>query len=926
MFYPFYPVSLAHYLDMEELIYIIDKTRSEEDETLVIKIQLAKRNGFILSPLESQPPLTLERLNALDAPKDVSILPFLINEENAYLKKNSGRSIDRKFPPLSFIRISPKETLQAFKLFATTGKLYYNNKALVIDLHTKSDFYYSLNEIEGKQITSAMIKSGSQEFDLSTCDLVGKGPPRYFIKGPTLKILATDISWKDLNGSSEGKYRPIHDLIEEAEEDPEAPRVVINTPLLLPKSIEPLPVLVLKDRLGAFAELQMDYGQENSISYHDPANTLQNKSIKRLPTVEAAWEKDLLETDFIRKTVGTSHYYCPLDKVEKSIAFLLEIGWQIRDWRGNCVLLQHHLDLQAEANNNHILIKGKIHYGTFEADLKDIIGAFNRRERFAEIAPGHVALLPNSWEQNGMESLVEEGEIVDDGLRMKKNRIGSLAPLFEAQPKIELDRDIKQLSEKINLFQGIQRIDPGNGFQGDLRPYQKEGLNWLSFLFEFGFHGILADDMGLGKTVQVIAFLSTLKIENPVLIVVPTSLIFNWKKEFERFLPSLDIQIHHGSKRAKGPDELTKSQVIITTYTTLRLDFPLLSQLPYSCLFLDEAQAIKNARTQTSQLVTRLNSGFRLSITGTPIENHIMELWSHFNFLMPDLFGDEKTFESEVQAGMSDPRFHRRIRRKIRPYLLRRRKEDVAKDLPEKIEQAVWVEMGEGQRGIYESFLTGVRKRLLGKVSADGIAKHRIEVLEAIMRLRQICCHPLLVPGKGMDESAAESLESAKLDILIQDLETAIDEGRKVLVYSQFTSMLALIGGRIKEKGWKSVYLDGSTQNRENVVAEFQENPEINLFLISLKAGGIGLNLTAADYVFLYDPWWNNAVENQAIDRAHRIGRKDTVIAKRYIMAESIEEKMMKLKSAKSALATDILDEHGVVGTLSTDDLLFLLS
>jgi SNF2 family DNA or RNA helicase len=897
---------------MEELIYTIDQKLTAQDESLVIKIQVAKRENFILTPLseQEQPQLTQERLNALTSAKDASLITFLISEEAAYLKKNTGRSIDRKFTPLNAIHISPKETLQALKLFMMNGKLHFNNKALVIDLYGKTTCYYSLDKSEDTQKITAFIKTNDNDFPLTSCDYVAKGPPRLIIKGVSLKLLSTDISWKDLKGAFEGKYRPIHELIEEANDDPEAPRVNINTPVHVPITTEPLPVLILKDRLGAFAELKMDYRRPTLVPYHDSPHETIDSSIKRLPLLEAAWEKDLLETDFIKKMVGTSHYYCPLDKVAKSIAFLLEIGWQVRDGHGNKILLQNSIDLQAEAKANHMIIKGKIHYGAFEANLSEIVGAFNRRERFAEIAPGHVALLPNSWEQSGLDNLLEEGEIIGDGIRMKKNRIGSLASLLETQPQIRLDQDLQQLTQRIQSFQGTENVEPGKAFTGYLRPYQQEGLNWLSFLHDFGFHGILADDMGLGKTVQVIAFLSTLTIEKP------TSLIFNWKKELQRFLPSVKIHIHHGNTRM---DSLEKeSGIIITTYATLRLDYSVFSQIEYSCLFLDEAQAIKNANTQTAQTVARINADFRLSITGTPIENHIMELWSHFKFLMPDLFGDEKSFASEVQAGMSDPRFHRRIRRKIRPFLLRRRKEEVAKDLPEKIEQVVYVEMGEAQRATYESFLSGVRKNLLGKVSLDGISKHRIEILEAIMRLRQICCHPLLV--------GSESTESAKLDILLEDLETAIEEGRKVLIYSQFTSMLSLIGAKIKEKGWKSVYLDGSTQNREKVVTEFQENPEISLFLISLKAGGIGLNLTAADFVFLYDPWWNNAVENQAIDRAHRIGRKDTVIAKRYIVAESIEEKMMKLKAAKSALATDLLDDNTVVGGLSSDDLLFLLS
>jgi superfamily II DNA or RNA helicase len=901
---------------MEELIYLIDKTRSEQDELLVIKIQLAKRNNLILSPLEDQPVLSQEKLKALSTTKDASLIPFLVQEEINYLKKNAGRSIDRKYTPLNTIHISPKETLQALKLFAMSGKLHFNAKAVVIDLYSKTEIYYSLNE---SQKITALIQSGEQIFDLSTCDGVFKGPPYFIIKGVSLKILSTDISWKDLKNAFKGEFRSIQELLRESKEDHENPRVSVNVNVHTLVNPEPLPVLILKDRLGSFAELFMDYGTSKFVPYDDIPGAITDKSIKRTIALEAAWEKDLLETDFIRKTVGTSHYYCPLDKVAKSIAFLLEIGWQVRDWRNNRILLQTDLYLNSETNKEHIIVKGKVHYGNFEANLKDIVGAFNRRERFTEIAPGHAALLPDSWGSTGLDGLVEEGEIASDGIQLKKNRIGSLALLFESHPKMHLDRNVELLKKQILSFEGIQSKKPSSNFLGTLRPYQQSGLNWLSFLHDFGFHGILADDMGLGKTVQVIAFLSTLKLQNPALVVVPTSLIFNWKKELERFLPSMQIEVHHGLQRRNIIEN--HSQVIITTYTTLRLDFSLFSQMHYSCLFLDEAQAIKNASTQTAQLLSRLNADFRLSITGTPIENNMIELWSHFNFLMPDLFGDEKSFAAEVQAGMSDSRFHKRIHRMIRPFLLRRKKDEVAKDLPEKIEQIVYIEMGEGQRIIYESFLIGVRKGLLSKVSTEGITKHRIEVLEAIMRLRQICCHPLLVSS-----SEDTATESAKLEALMEDLDTAIKENRKVLVYSQFTSMLSLIGAKVKKQGWKSVYLDGSTKNREKVVNEFQENPEINLFLISLKAGGIGLNLTAADYVFLYDPWWNNAVENQAIDRAHRIGRKNTVIAKRYIITESIEEKMLKLKEAKSALAADVLDDDAVVEGLSSNDLLFLLS
>lgn len=910
---------------MEELFYTIDKERSNLENSLVIKIQVGSRIGLEYKA-KDQKPLTQDALNRLATPRDHAILSFLFKEEIAFAKKN--RSAIDKNTPFNLIHVAHQSTPELLKLFAISGKLCFNEKQIVIDLFGKTEFYYFIDTSKSKIIAEGRIKTSSQEFNVESCDFICKGPPHWYIKGVTLKFISTDISWKDLKTTFDLQPRPCQELIEESKQDPEAPRAILNEPDFKFQEREPFPILILKDRLGAFADLWMNYGSDAElISMHDHSKLVLNHQggtlCKRQLLAEQAWEKDLLETNFIKKSVDSTHYFCPVDKVAKSIAFLLEIGWQVRDHKGNNILLHNHIELAAENNPKEILIKGKLHYGSFQANLTEIIGAFNRRERFAQIAPGHVALLPQNWEQSGLDVLSEEGEIIGDAVRIKRNSIGALSRLFESHQNIDLDTSLLQLKDRLETFQGIETALPAPNFTGTLRPYQQEGLNWLTFLHDFGFHGILADDMGLGKTVQVLAFLSRLELRSPALIIMPTSLIFNWKKEIERFLPGVPFIIHHGPGRIKNPDILNRPHLILTTYTTLRLDFSILSQFSYECIILDEAQAIKNAHTQTSQLVKQLNGSFRLSITGTPIENNLQELWSHFHFLIPDLLGTEESFKAEVLAGTSDSRFHKRIKKKIRPFLLRRRKEDVAKDLPERIEQTVWVEMSEGQRAIYEEFLSGVRQNLIKKVNIDGASKHRMEILEAIMRLRQICCHPLLVGA----EEGRTNLESAKLDILLSDIETALSEGRKVLIYSQFTSMLALIGKRLKENQWNYVYLDGQTQNREKVVSQFQENPDIPLFLISLKAGGIGLNLTAADYVFLYDPWWNNAVENQAIDRAHRIGRKETVIAKRYIISESIEEKMMKLKAAKSSMAAGLLeDETGVPTSINADDLLYLLN
>lgn len=920
-FYLNFILNQGTFFPMEELIYTIDRDPAEAIPGLIVKLLVAERHGFTLNALTKQPALTKNRLASLATAKDSSSLPFLIDEEAAFLKRTKKQLIDSALTSLNLIHISPRSVYQALKLLSTTGKVFLDGKPLVIDLHTKNHFHYKIASENGKTTVEAAITSGAETVPLAACSFIGQGSPHCFVKGASLKFFSNDVDWKDLQNAFKGVFRPAKDLIAEADDDEEAPRVTIEGPLPIQQHDEPLPVLQLKDRTGAFADLSMRYGN-TLLPYPPNAHPAFEKgtqpAIKRHPAAETAWEKDLLETDFIKKIVAGSHYYCSMDKAAKSLAFLLEIGWEIYDWKGNRVLMAGTAALEAHAAGNSVEIKGKMRYGEFEADLKDIIGAFNKKERFAQIAPGHSALIPPSWERADLAIIAEEAEIESGTLVMKKNRLGAIGALFEANPAMAVGQGLDNLKQSLESFRGIRESDPGAAFSGALRPYQKGGLNWLCFLRDFGFNGMLADDMGLGKTVQVIAFLSTADLYAPVLIVVPTSLLFNWKKELEKFLPSYKVHLHHGSGRTKDPNALDAPQIIITTYATLRLDLSLFERLELQYLILDEAQAIKNASTQSFQAVARLNSPFRLSITGTPVENHLMELWSHFCFLMPDLFGKEADFAAEVNASASDPRFMRRIKRQIRPFVLRRTKEEVAKDLPEKIEQTIWVEMGEKQRELYETYLSGARTQLLEKVRLDGIGKHRMEVLETIMRLKQICCHPLLVNGQ-------EERGSTKLDALMQDLETVVEEGKKALVYSQFTSMLKLIGKGLGEKGWKFVYLDGSTDNREKVVDTFQNDPTVQIFLVSLKAGGVGLNLTAADYVFLYDPWWNSAAENQAIDRAHRIGRKETVIAKRYLSSESIEEKIMKLKEAKSALASGLFDDGAEASVLTADDLLFLL-
>lgn len=918
---------------MSELVYSIDKLQTENEGAFVIKIEEASKEGVAYTFPEKTRPLYPNIIKKLATPRDEPAISWLMQEELKFQKRITGRLPVESTTAFNTIHIPYQQSFKTLKLLAGTGKLFFNRKQLVADLFTNVDFYFKVDATPNAPATiSGHIKTNDRDFNICECDFICAGPPHWFIKGVMLQVIATDVSWNMLHQAFSKptllSLEKIKDSIPDEEDTVhKSPKIIYtgNSASILENITDPLPVLILKDRTGAFADLWMEYGNhrvESLCQGTHPSTTPTNLKTRNL-NAELAWQKDLLETDFIQKIVGTSHYYCPLNKVAKSLSFLLEVGWKIIDWKGNRVVHQSGENLAISAEHETILITGKVKYDAFEADLSNVVGAFNRKERFVELGSGVVGLLPDSLEQSGLTGIAEEGEIVSGAIKISKNRIGSLSGLFETNPSVTMDASIAELRDRLKSCQGLVHVAAGKTFHGELRPYQQEGLNWLAFLYNYGFHGLLADDMGLGKTVQVLAFLSQIPLSGPILIVLPTSLIFNWKREVERFLPGWSVYLHHGPLRSKVKKELPSQGIILTSYTTLRLDLPLLSQIDYQSVILDEAQAIKNPQTQISQAVWALQARFRLSITGTPIENSLNELWAHFRFLIPDLLDSEKEFAGEIQASAADSRFLQRIKRKIRPFILRRKKEEVAKDLPERIEQVVWVEMGSAQRKVYDDFLAGVRGNLFKKVDLEGIAKHRMEIFEAILRLRQICCHPLLVASQ-LDDSP--SFESSKLDALLEDIETAVAEGRKMLVYSQFTSMLSLIAKAVNEKGVRYTYLDGSTVDREKVVLQFQQDPAIPLFLISLKAGGIGLNLTAADYVFLYDPWWNEAVENQAINRAHRIGRHDIVIAKRYVVVETIEEKMMKLKAAKRTLSQDLLENDMALPNMTEEDFRFLFS
>ena len=541
------------------------------------------------------------------------------------------------------------------------------------------------------------------------------------------------------------------------------------------------------------------------------------------------------------------------------------------------------------------------------------------RRLTAELPDGRRIVLPMARIRPIVQALIElhDGEPLDAEGKLKLSRFDAvrLADLQAADAASQLrwlsGETLLDLGHKLRDFSGIKQVEPPVGLNAELRAYQREGLSWLQFLREYHLGGILADDMGLGKTVQTLAHVLLEKewgrLDRPVLVIAPTSLVGNWQREAKQFAPALRVLALHGVQRKQHFSAMAGHDLIVTTYPLLSRDRDALLAQEFHLLVLDEAQNIKNARTQAAQLVQQLKSRHRLCLTGTPMENHLGELWSQFHFLQPGLLGDERLFKKLYRVpieknGDNDRRAH--LIRRIAPFILRRTKGQVMKELPPKTEIVRSVALAGAQRDLYETVRLAMNDKVRAAVASRGLSGSHIVVLDALLKLRQICCDPRLLKLEAAEKAAGES---AKLSLLMDILPEMLEEGRRVLLFSQFTSMLELIEAELHERGIHYLKLTGETQNRTALVERFQRG-DAPLFLISLKAGGVGLNLTAADTVIHYDPWWNPAVENQATDRAHRIGQDKPVFVYKLIIEGSVEEKIMAMQARKAELAAGILD------------------
>ncbi|MGE0129837.1 MAG: SNF2-related protein [Blastocatellales bacterium] len=657
-------------------------------------------------------------------------------------------------------------------------------------------------------------------------------------------------------------------------------------------------------------------------------------------------------------------------KLPRIVRELVAEGWHV-EAEGKTFRNPGEIKVQVSSGIDWFELHGSVDFGGTSAMLPELLAALKRGDGMVKLGDGTYGMLPEEWmKKYGL--IAGLGEAHEDHLRFRKTQIGVLDALLAAQPEADFDEAFARARDELKRFDGIKPADPPEEFIGELRPYQKDGLGWINFLRQFGFGGCLADDMGLGKTVQVLALLEerrrlreetgrrgdratgrkkdkgervseTAKSNGagqdesddssvaqsprrpiaPSLVVVPKSLVFNWKAEAARFTPKLRVLDHTGQLRQKeSAEHFDDYDLILTTYGTLRNDAVVFKDLRFDYIILDEAQAIKNADTASAKAARLLQSDHRLTLSGTPVENHLGELWSMFEFLNPGMLGAASVFKLTGAAARNpDAETRKLLAQALRPFILRRTKDQVAKDLPAKQEQTIFCELEPKQRKLYNELRDHYRNTLLDRIARDGIAKSKMHVLEALLRLRQAALHPGLIDKKRVKE------DSAKLDMLLPQLIELFEENHKVLVFSQFTSFLSILRGKLDKEKIEYEYLDGKTRDRQARVEKFQNDPDCKLFLISLKAGGLGLNLTAAEYVYLLDPWWNPAVEAQAIDRAHRIGQTRQVFAYRIIARETVEEKVLALQRTKRDLADAIINaDNSLIRNLAKEDLELLLS
>ncbi len=933
-----YPSSLGAYAVSGDKWSEVQRVAASENPAQVACEVLAQRSewkGFV-QPYRSNDPLELVNLS----PTACQVVQALLQQSSYYYYYN-------RYSPISLNNLPLIESLQIplylMERERPTVQLRIQPKPVILQL--------ALIEDQETCELQAGIEMGGMIYTLAgkKLKIISASPPVWALADNTL------VQIENVNAISMLSFLPLRFPAEEAETfrskyfralNERAP-IVGKTVSWQLVSENPVPRLYLtKEGDALYATLCFGYGEHEVQAHHRPPfeeiieipGSWGGIKVLRQIQTELSYYKLLADPKYGLKRVGPERPGVftlrarthPLDFLMKGIPALTEAGFEIYGEKDIARVNRHRpvLTLNISSGIDWFDVQATVLYGDQQVPLNAVRKALKRGEKYIKLADGSIGQIPEEWLER-YKHLFELAEETADGLRISDIQLTLLDELLAEAETKNIAPEFYQKRERLKGFERIAEQPLPQGFTGELRPYQKAGYDWLHFLHEYGFGGILADDMGLGKTVQTLAFLRGLKergqLPRPALLVVPKSLLVNWQREAGRFTPGLRFLEFSGNLRKKDYALFEQYDVVITTYGIMLRDIEFLRGYRFTCAILDESQAIKNPLAQTSKAARLLQADHRLCLTGTPVENNAFELWSQFAFLNPGLLGSLDYFKREFASAIerrdeaSQPAVQL-LRRMIYPFILRRTKEQVAPELPPRTERIIYTDLEPAQRKLYNQTRDYYRKLLMGLLEEGDLNDIRFRILEGLLRLRQVCIHPQLV-------DPAYRGSSAKFELLLETLETLQAEGHKALVFSQFVQTLSLLRKEMDTRGMRYAYLDGQTSNRQERVDQFQTDPQTPFFLISLKAGGFGLNLTAADYVLHIDPWWNPAVEMQAADRAHRIGQEKPVFIYKFIARETVEEKILQLQERKRELVEQLItSDTSVFKSLTKEDVRMLFS
>lgn len=797
-------------------------------------------------------------------------LVFDFSEDKLFYSLDPKLKLDNEFYPVS------SENITITPIFIKLNNTIYP----ITDAVLAADLMYYYEKSEPKYIKSNALRFKD--------DILEPLSAKYEISTQNF------IKTKSVKKSKDQEVLPAYhqQVFIEDHQDMVSFRLAMQYPNKL-VNIESKEMLISINEKGKFSYLERDQGVEDNF--------------RKLFT---SWHPDFQkqEEEYFLHPLQLMENFWMLETIEKAKKQGVEFFGlrNLSSFKYN--LNKPSVSLGVESGLDWFDVKIDVSFGDQKVALKDLQKAFIKKSNFITLSDGSIGILSEEWMKK-FAHYFKAGEVKKDMLQISNFQFGIIDELYlELEDKPDFLVQLYEKKKRIQNISDIHAVEIPKGIKATLRDYQHEGLNWLNFLDENQLGGCLADDMGLGKTLQTIAFLQHLKVTKkpklPSIIIAPTSLIFNWENEIKMFCPTLKLLIFTGANRLENIDFFTDYDVVITTYGSILNDIEILKDKTFNYIILDESQAIKNPNSKRYKSVRLLNGYNRIALSGTPIENNTFDLYAQFNFLNPGILGNMAHFKKEFSDAIDKEKevaTSELLAKIIHPFILRRTKEQVAKELPDKIESIIYCEMEKEQRKVYESFKNEYRDYLLNKIDENGVAKSQMFVLEGLMKLRQICNSPAIISDQEDYGNA-----SIKLDLLMENIKEKTGN-HKILVFSSFVKMLQLIKSKLEDEQISYEYLDGQTRDRQSRVENFQNESNVRVFLISTKAGGTGLNLTEADYVFIIDPWWNPAVENQAIDRSYRIGQKKQVMAYRMICKDTIEEKILALQHKKKSIASSII-------------------